>query len=48
MIESGRGVEASTVEAVRWFLRAAAAGDSLAQDALKRHSLVLPVLGVKL
>jgi TPR repeat protein len=48
LIESGHGVEASTVEAVRWFLRAAAAGDSLADDALKRNSLVLRVLGVKL
>jgi TPR repeat protein len=48
LIESGHGAEASTVEAVGWFLRAAAAGDSLAHDALKRNSLVLRVLGVKL
>lgn len=41
MYEGGRGVEASTAVAVEWFLRAHAAGDSAARDALLRHRTLL-------
>jgi TPR repeat protein len=48
MYECGRGTEASTAEAIRWFIRAHAAGDSSALDALQRHRKYLPAFGLAL
>jgi TPR repeat protein len=48
LCESGLGVEASTEQAIRWYVRACRAGDSSSCDALKRLRFDAAALGLQL